>query len=149
MSPRPKSRIPVLVSWSPCNPVWSKISNALKRLGFRSHNFLAQLLSETSRACTIRVRQSRPRFPEKTSDRTRRRPTTHRHRLPRDCEIRVMDVSGRLTSTSRLSSTNLLTGLLPDCRQRELTLLVVCVSAACQPQAGRWHSCLLHVVKRS
>jgi len=31
-------------------PVWSKISNALKRLGFRSHNFLAQLLSETSRA---------------------------------------------------------------------------------------------------
>src|SRR5258708_4616001 len=39
-------------------PVWSKISNALKRLGFRSRNFLAQLLSETSRACTIRVRQS-------------------------------------------------------------------------------------------
>jgi hypothetical protein len=37
-------------------PVWSKISNALKRLGFRAHNFLAQLLSETSRACTIRVR---------------------------------------------------------------------------------------------
>jgi hypothetical protein len=35
--------------------VWSKISNALKRLGFRSRNFLAQLLSETSRACTIRV----------------------------------------------------------------------------------------------
>ena len=28
--------------------VWSKISNALKRLGFRSRNFLAQLLSETS-----------------------------------------------------------------------------------------------------
>src|ERR1035438_8093163 len=25
------------------SPVWSKISNALKRLGFRSHNFLAQL----------------------------------------------------------------------------------------------------------
>src|SRR5664280_2042541 len=39
-------------------PVWSKISNALKRLGFRSHNFLTQLLSETSRACTIRVRRS-------------------------------------------------------------------------------------------
>src|SRR5450759_27219 len=38
--------------------VWSKISNALKRLGFRSQNFLAQLLSETSRACTIRVRRS-------------------------------------------------------------------------------------------
>src|ERR1019366_4329971 len=38
--------------------VWSKISNALKRLGFQSHNFLAQLLSETSRACTIRVRRS-------------------------------------------------------------------------------------------
>jgi hypothetical protein len=34
--------------------VWSKISNALKRLDFWSHNFLAQLLSETSRACTIR-----------------------------------------------------------------------------------------------
>src|ERR1035441_2469324 len=40
------------------NVVWSKISNALKRLGFRSHNFLAQLLSETSRACTIPVRRS-------------------------------------------------------------------------------------------
>jgi len=34
--------------------VWSKISNVLKRLVFRSHNFLAQLDSETSRACTIR-----------------------------------------------------------------------------------------------
>src|ERR1035437_7118482 len=40
------------------NPVWSKISNALKMLGFRSHNFLAQLLSQTARACTIRVRRS-------------------------------------------------------------------------------------------
>src|ERR1035441_9174957 len=40
------------------HPVWSKISNALKKLGFRSHNFLAQLLSETARACTIRVRRS-------------------------------------------------------------------------------------------
>src|SRR5207253_3033355 len=38
--------------------VWSKISNVLKRLGFRSRNFSAQLLSETSRACTIRVRRS-------------------------------------------------------------------------------------------
>src|ERR1700730_5932016 len=38
--------------------VWSKISNALKRLGFRSRNFLAQLLSETSRACTIRYDDS-------------------------------------------------------------------------------------------
>src|ERR1039457_1792927 len=38
--------------------VSSIISNALKRLGFRSHNFLAQLLSKTSRACTIRVRRS-------------------------------------------------------------------------------------------
>src|SRR5664280_1789631 len=38
--------------------VWSKISNTLKRLGFQSHNFLVQLLSETSRACTIRVRRS-------------------------------------------------------------------------------------------
>ena len=37
-----------------------------------------------------------PGFPEKTSDRPRRRPTTHRHRLPRDCEIRVMDVLGGL-----------------------------------------------------
>jgi hypothetical protein len=35
--------------------VWAKISNALKRLDFWSHNFLAQLRSETSRACTIRV----------------------------------------------------------------------------------------------
>src|SRR5664280_2558483 len=41
-----------------CSTLWSKISNALKRLGFQSHNFLAQLLSETSRACTIRVRRS-------------------------------------------------------------------------------------------
>src|SRR5437588_577016 len=40
------------------SPVWSKISNVLKRLGFRSRNFFAQLLSETSRACTIRVRRS-------------------------------------------------------------------------------------------
>src|SRR6516225_4735546 len=38
--------------------VWSKISIVLKRLGFRSRNFFAQLLSETSRACTIRVRRS-------------------------------------------------------------------------------------------
>src|SRR6516165_1369350 len=38
--------------------MWSKISNVLKRLGFRSRNFFAQLLSETSRACTIRVRRS-------------------------------------------------------------------------------------------
>src|SRR5665811_2239781 len=41
-----------------CSTLWSKISNALKRLGFRCHNFLAQLLSETSTACTIRVRRS-------------------------------------------------------------------------------------------
>jgi hypothetical protein len=34
-------------------PVGSKISNTLKRLGFQSHNFLAQLLSETSRACRM------------------------------------------------------------------------------------------------
>src|SRR2546430_2159469 len=39
-------------------PVRSKISNALKRLGFRSHSFLVQLVSENSRACTIRVRRS-------------------------------------------------------------------------------------------
>jgi len=39
-------------------PVWSKISNVFNRLGFRSRNFFAQLLSETSRACTIRVRRS-------------------------------------------------------------------------------------------
>jgi putative transposase len=32
-----------------CSTLWSKISNALKRLRFRSRNFLAQLLSETSR----------------------------------------------------------------------------------------------------
>src|SRR5437899_1160936 len=38
--------------------VWSKISNALKRLGFRSRNFPAQLVSETSRACIILVRRS-------------------------------------------------------------------------------------------
>jgi transposase InsO family protein len=37
-----------------------------------------------------------PGFPEQTSDRPRPRPTTHRHRLPRDCEIRVMDVLGGL-----------------------------------------------------
>jgi hypothetical protein len=42
---------PVNVKWcppypaplQPGSPVWSKISNALKRLGFRSRNFLAQL----------------------------------------------------------------------------------------------------------
>jgi hypothetical protein len=44
-------------------PVWSKISNALKRLRFRSRNFLAQLLSETSRECnnpgsTIKFREA-------------------------------------------------------------------------------------------
>ena len=38
--------------------MWSKISNVLKSLGFRSHNFLTQLVSETSRACTIWVRRS-------------------------------------------------------------------------------------------
>ena len=38
--------------------VWSKISNVLKRLGFRSRDFFPQLLSEISRACTIRVRRS-------------------------------------------------------------------------------------------
>jgi transposase InsO family protein len=37
-----------------------------------------------------------PGIPEKTSDRPRRRPTTHRHRLPRGCEIRAMDVLGGL-----------------------------------------------------
>jgi putative transposase len=37
-----------------------------------------------------------PGFPQKTLDRPRRRPTTHRHRLPPDCEIRVMDVLGGL-----------------------------------------------------
>jgi hypothetical protein len=36
--------------------VWSKISNALKRLGFQSHNFLAQLLSETSSAEVMKNR---------------------------------------------------------------------------------------------
>src|SRR5664279_2670315 len=41
-----------------CSTLWSKNSNPLKRLGFQPHNFLTQLLSETSRACTIRVRRS-------------------------------------------------------------------------------------------
>jgi len=40
------------------DPEWSKISSALKRPGFRSPNFLAQLVFETSRVCTIRVRRS-------------------------------------------------------------------------------------------
>src|SRR5580692_190573 len=66
-TPTPAPHAPVLGSRSPVpspdettarDPVWSKISNALKRLGFRSCNFLAQLLSETSRACTIRIRRS-------------------------------------------------------------------------------------------
>src|SRR5258708_3460520 len=39
---------------APASPVWSRISH----VGFRSRNFFAQLLSETSRACTIRVRRS-------------------------------------------------------------------------------------------
>src|ERR1035437_6094903 len=42
----------------PIAPVLPTISHALKMLVFRSHNFLAQLLSETSTACTIRVRRS-------------------------------------------------------------------------------------------
>ena len=37
-----------------------------------------------------------PGFPGKTSDRPRPRPTTRRPRLPRDGEIRVMDVLGGL-----------------------------------------------------
>jgi transposase InsO family protein len=37
-----------------------------------------------------------PGFPEKTMDRPLPQPRTHRHRLPRDCEIRVMDVLGGL-----------------------------------------------------
>src|SRR6266478_9211121 len=53
-------RIKSLACRSTCSvdllPVWSKISNAWKRLGFRC--FLLQLVSETSRACTIRVRRS-------------------------------------------------------------------------------------------
>src|SRR5580698_1324823 len=40
------------------DPVWSRISNALTRLDFRPRNFLVQQLSETSVACTIRVRRS-------------------------------------------------------------------------------------------
>src|SRR6516225_11507807 len=40
------------------DPVWSKISNVLNRLGFRCRTFFAQLRSETSRACTIRVGRS-------------------------------------------------------------------------------------------
>jgi hypothetical protein len=42
-----------------CSTLWSKISNALKGLDFRPRDFLAQQLSETSVACTIRVRRSR------------------------------------------------------------------------------------------
>jgi hypothetical protein len=41
-----------LYSYVRNNPVWSQISNALKRLDFRSRNFVAQQLSETSVACT-------------------------------------------------------------------------------------------------
>jgi serine/threonine protein kinase len=44
--------------FSEIDAVWSKISNALKRLDFRPRNLLAQLLSESSRTCTIRVRRS-------------------------------------------------------------------------------------------
>jgi hypothetical protein len=44
-------------------PVWSKISNALKRLGFRYSNFLAQLLSENLKSMyhpgsTIKFREA-------------------------------------------------------------------------------------------
>src|SRR6516162_3638701 len=47
-----------LLLMPPRKAVWSKISSVLKRLGFRSCTFFAQLLSEISRACTIRVRRS-------------------------------------------------------------------------------------------
>jgi hypothetical protein len=42
--------------------VWSKISNALKRLDFRPRNPLAQQLSETSRTCTIRVTKAKTTY---------------------------------------------------------------------------------------
>jgi hypothetical protein len=43
--------------------VWSKISNVLKRLGFRSRNFFTQLLSETLKSMynpgsTIKFREA-------------------------------------------------------------------------------------------
>ena len=47
--------------------MWSKISNVLKRLAFRARNFFAQLLSETSRACTIRVPRSTIKLTEALS----------------------------------------------------------------------------------
>jgi hypothetical protein len=47
-----------LLNLNVLDAVWSKISNAVKRLGFQSYDFLGQLLSKTSRACTIRVRRS-------------------------------------------------------------------------------------------
>ena len=53
-----------------------------------------------------------------TAGARRRRP----HWLGAGCSFVNVPHLGTLP-TSRLSSTNLLTGLLPDCRQRELTLL--------------------------
>jgi transposase len=45
------------------DPAWSRISNALKRLGFRSHSLLAQLLSENLKSkynsgSTIKFREA-------------------------------------------------------------------------------------------
>src|ERR1039457_5109687 len=45
-------------SLSHAAPRMVKNLKRFEKAGFRSHNFLAQLLSETSTACTIRVRRS-------------------------------------------------------------------------------------------
>src|ERR1039457_899479 len=45
-------------SLSHAAPRMVKNLTRFEKAGFRSHNFLAQLLSETSTACTIRVRRS-------------------------------------------------------------------------------------------
>jgi hypothetical protein len=93
--------------------VWSRISNALKKLGFRSHNFLAQLLSETSRACT--GRGCKPRFsnPFDFFDHTRKgclgwqrgaSRAKHPNRIAEKLRISFSDQMNRKVSPSELNA---------------------------------------------
>src|SRR5271169_4477788 len=55
-----RARLPGLEQCRNALGLWSRISNALKKLGFRSHNFLAQLLSESmyNPGSTIKFRKA-------------------------------------------------------------------------------------------
>ena len=85
-------------------------------------------------------------------------------RRPKQCSVRVESSSeasgGLCTAPFTMMSSALIslpynlkrsgyrtTSELPTIRR--LTPTVVCVSAACQSRAGKWHSCLSRAVKRS